>query len=35
MIWNFNSSSMEEPNVDEWKQAMGFYICTIDMFNIF
>jgi len=35
MIWNFNSSSMGQPNVNEWKQAMGFYTRMIDMFNIF
>jgi hypothetical protein len=28
MIWDFHSSSMEEPNVDEKEQAMGFHIGT-------
>jgi len=35
MIWDANSSKMEEPNVDEQKRAMGFCICTIIVQRIF
>jgi hypothetical protein len=35
MIWEFNSSSMEKPNVDEREFTMGFYMHTIDVLSIF
>ncbi len=35
MIWDSHSSSMEEPNVDEKEQAMGFHISTTTMQGIF
>jgi hypothetical protein len=35
MIWDFNSSNMEKPNVDERELTMGFYMHTIDVLNIF
>ncbi len=28
MIWDSHSSNMEESNVDEKEQAIGFHICT-------
>ncbi len=31
MIWDANSSKMEEPNVDEQKRAMGFRTSTTTM----
>jgi hypothetical protein len=35
MIWDFNSSNTEEPNADETKQTMSFYIYTIAMLGIY
>jgi hypothetical protein len=35
MIWDSYSCNMEEPNVDEKEQAMGFCIGTITMQGIF
>jgi hypothetical protein len=35
MIWDFNSSKMEKPNVDEREFTMGFYMHTIDVLSIF
>jgi hypothetical protein len=35
MIWDFNSSNMEKPNVDEKELTIGFYMHTIDVLNIF
>ncbi len=35
MIWDSHSSSMENPNVDEKEQAMGFCTCTTTMQGIF
>lgn len=34
MIWNFNSSNMEKPNVDEQEWAMGSCTYTIDVLDI-
>ncbi len=34
MIWDFHSSSMEEPNVNEREWAMGFHIGTTTMQGI-
>jgi len=34
MIWDFNSSSMEELNVDERERAMGSRTYTSNVFNI-
>jgi hypothetical protein len=35
VIWDFNSSNMEEFNADETKQTMSFYIYTIAMLGIY
>jgi hypothetical protein len=35
MIWDTNSSRMEEPNVDEQEQAIGFCTSIIVMRGIF
>jgi hypothetical protein len=35
MIWEANSSKMEKPNADEWKQAMGFCTSAIIVQGIF
>ncbi len=35
MIWDAISSRMEEPNVGEQEQTMGFYIGTIAMRGLF
>lgn len=34
MIWDANSSCMEEPNSDEREWAMGFFTSIITMLNI-
>ncbi len=35
IIWDANSSKMEEPNVNEQKWTMGFCTCTTTMWGIF
>jgi hypothetical protein len=35
MIWDSNSSNMEEPIANEWKWAMGFCTNIIVVLNIF
>ncbi len=35
MIWDFNSSNMEEPNADKIEQTMNFHIYTIAMLGIY
>jgi hypothetical protein len=34
MIWDSNSSNMEDPNANEMEQAMGFHISTTTMWGI-
>ncbi len=34
MVWDSRSSRMEEPNVDEKEQAMGFHINTIVVISL-
>jgi hypothetical protein len=35
MIWDSNSSNMEELNVDEWNSTMGFQINTTIVLGMF
>jgi hypothetical protein len=35
MIWDANSSKMEEPNVAKWEQSMGFHTSTTIVQGIF